>query len=111
MIITRKVEFSASHVCRNPGLSDEENARVFGLAAPILERYRHFTEVFFNEEKAIALARNSTERRRLRAFLAGPGRSSKLFDTARTTAALAYLMMADQYCRRVREPFRVQPAP
>ena len=65
------------------------------------------------EEKAIALARNSTERRRLRAFLAGPARSSTLFDTARTTAALeaAYLMMADQYRRRVREPFRVQPAP
>jgi len=33
MLITRKVEFSASHVCRSPGLSDEENRRVFGLAA------------------------------------------------------------------------------
>ena len=33
MVITRKVEFSASHVCRNPRLSDEENERVFGLAA------------------------------------------------------------------------------
>lgn len=33
MLITRKVEFSASHVCRNPRLSDEENRRVFGLAA------------------------------------------------------------------------------
>jgi len=33
MLITRKVEFSASHVCRNAGLSDEENARIFGLAA------------------------------------------------------------------------------
>jgi 6-pyruvoyltetrahydropterin/6-carboxytetrahydropterin synthase len=33
MLITRKVEFSASHVCRNPGFSDEENRRVFGLAA------------------------------------------------------------------------------
>ena len=33
MFITRKVEFSASHVCRNPALSDEENRRVFGLAA------------------------------------------------------------------------------
>ena len=33
MIITRKVEFSASHVCRNPELSEEENQRVFGLAA------------------------------------------------------------------------------
>src|SRR5215813_3527616 len=33
MIITRKVEFSASHVCRSPQLSDEENRRVFGAAA------------------------------------------------------------------------------
>jgi len=33
MVITRKVEFSASHVCRNPQLSEEENRRVFGLAA------------------------------------------------------------------------------
>jgi 6-pyruvoyltetrahydropterin/6-carboxytetrahydropterin synthase len=33
MIITRKIEFSASHVCRNPSLSDEENRQLFGLAA------------------------------------------------------------------------------
>jgi 6-pyruvoyltetrahydropterin/6-carboxytetrahydropterin synthase len=33
MLITRKVEFSASHVCRNPQLSDEENRELFGLAA------------------------------------------------------------------------------
>jgi 6-pyruvoyltetrahydropterin/6-carboxytetrahydropterin synthase len=33
MYITRKVEFSASHVCRNPGLSDEENRKLFGMAA------------------------------------------------------------------------------
>ena len=33
MLVTRKIEFSASHVCRNPQLSDEENRRVFGLAA------------------------------------------------------------------------------
>lgn len=33
MVITRKVEFSASHVCRNPALSEEENRRVFGAAA------------------------------------------------------------------------------
>jgi len=33
MIITRKVEFSASHVCRNPALSEEENRRTYGLAA------------------------------------------------------------------------------
>ena len=63
------------------------------------------------EEKAIALARNSAGRRRLRDHLAGPGRESALFDTARTTKALetAYLQMADQYRRRVREPFRVHP--
>ena len=33
MVITRKVEFSASHTCRNPRLSDEENQRIYGAAA------------------------------------------------------------------------------
>jgi 6-pyruvoyltetrahydropterin/6-carboxytetrahydropterin synthase len=33
MIITRQVEFSASHVCRNPQLSEEENRELFGMAA------------------------------------------------------------------------------
>ena len=33
MVITRKVEFSASHVCRNPRLSDQENLKLFGMAA------------------------------------------------------------------------------
>src|SRR5665647_1288317 len=33
MVITRKIEFSASHVCRNPRLSEEENRRIYGLAA------------------------------------------------------------------------------
>jgi len=33
MLITRRVEFSASHVCRNPQLSEEENRRIFGPAA------------------------------------------------------------------------------
>ncbi|HWC95249.1 MAG TPA: 6-carboxytetrahydropterin synthase [Candidatus Sulfopaludibacter sp.] len=33
MVITRKVEFSASHVCRNSQLSDEENRKLFGPAA------------------------------------------------------------------------------
>jgi 6-pyruvoyltetrahydropterin/6-carboxytetrahydropterin synthase len=33
MLITRKVEFSASHACRNPRLSDEENSRLFGPEA------------------------------------------------------------------------------
>src|SRR5690349_19580545 len=33
MVITRKIEFSASHICRSPQLTDQENERVFGLAA------------------------------------------------------------------------------
>ncbi len=33
MLITRKVEFSASHICRSPELSDEENRQLFGLSA------------------------------------------------------------------------------
>src|ERR1051325_9146453 len=33
MLITRKIEFSASHVCRNPALTDEENRRIYGLSA------------------------------------------------------------------------------
>ncbi|MBI3473748.1 MAG: 6-carboxytetrahydropterin synthase [Candidatus Solibacter usitatus] len=33
MFITRRVEFSASHVCSNPALSEEENRRLFGESA------------------------------------------------------------------------------
>src|SRR3954452_6095327 len=33
MFITRKAEFSASHVCRLPGVSDDENRRIFGTGA------------------------------------------------------------------------------
>ena len=33
MLITRKIEFSASHLCRLPGLSAEENQRIYGAAA------------------------------------------------------------------------------
>jgi 6-pyruvoyltetrahydropterin/6-carboxytetrahydropterin synthase len=33
MVVTRRVEFSASHVCRSPQLSEEENRRIFGRAA------------------------------------------------------------------------------
>ncbi len=33
MLITRRAEFSASHVCRNPGFSDEQNRRIYGPAA------------------------------------------------------------------------------
>jgi 6-pyruvoyltetrahydropterin/6-carboxytetrahydropterin synthase len=33
MLITRKVEFSASHICRNPEMSDQENRDLFGAEA------------------------------------------------------------------------------
>jgi len=33
MLITRRVEFSASHVCRRPDLSEEENRRLYGEEA------------------------------------------------------------------------------
>lgn len=33
MIISKKVEFSASHVCRSKALTDEENFRIYGAAA------------------------------------------------------------------------------
>jgi 6-pyruvoyltetrahydropterin/6-carboxytetrahydropterin synthase len=33
MLLTRKAEFSASHVCRNPAWSEEENRRVYGTNA------------------------------------------------------------------------------
>ena len=33
MFITRKAEFSASHVCRSPLMSEDENCTFYGLAA------------------------------------------------------------------------------
>lgn len=33
MVISKRVEFSASHICRSPKLSDAENERVYGPAA------------------------------------------------------------------------------
>jgi len=33
MLVTKRIEFSASHVCRNPMLSDRENEELFGAAA------------------------------------------------------------------------------
>src|ERR1700761_4494582 len=33
MLLTRKVEFSASHVCASPELSEPENRAIYGLAA------------------------------------------------------------------------------
>jgi 6-pyruvoyltetrahydropterin/6-carboxytetrahydropterin synthase len=33
MFLTRKAEFSASHVCRNPEWSEEQNRRIYGANA------------------------------------------------------------------------------
>lgn len=33
MLLTRKAEFSASHVCANPSLSDAENRALYGMAS------------------------------------------------------------------------------
>jgi 6-pyruvoyltetrahydropterin/6-carboxytetrahydropterin synthase len=33
VLISKRVEFSASHVCRNELFTEEENARIFGAAA------------------------------------------------------------------------------
>ena len=33
MLLTRKAEFSASHVCANPALSDSENRAIYGANA------------------------------------------------------------------------------
>jgi 6-pyruvoyltetrahydropterin/6-carboxytetrahydropterin synthase len=33
MLLTRKAEFSASHVCANPALSEAENRRIYGAAS------------------------------------------------------------------------------
>jgi 6-pyruvoyltetrahydropterin/6-carboxytetrahydropterin synthase len=33
MFVTRRVDFSASHVCRQPALSEEQNRAIYGAAA------------------------------------------------------------------------------
>ena len=33
MLLTRKAEFSASHVCRNPALGEDENRALYGANA------------------------------------------------------------------------------
>ena len=46
MIISKKVEFSASHICRSPRLSDAENERVYGAAAnPLSHGHNYVVEV------------------------------------------------------------------
>ncbi len=60
-------------------------------------------------ERAVELASDRAALASLRAHLEGPGHASALFDTAATTRALerAYLAMADQYRRGVREAIDV----
>lgn len=46
MVISKKVEFSASHICRSPQLSDAENERVYGPAAnPLGHGHNYVVEV------------------------------------------------------------------
>jgi 6-pyruvoyltetrahydropterin/6-carboxytetrahydropterin synthase len=46
MIISKKVEFSASHICRSPELSDADNFRVYGAAAnPLGHGHNYVVEV------------------------------------------------------------------
>ena len=46
MTITRKVEFSASHICRSPELSDSDNRNVFGPEAnPLGHGHNYVVEV------------------------------------------------------------------
>ena len=51
MIISKKVEFSASHICRAPGLSDAENERIYGAAAnPLSHGHNYVVEVAIEVE-------------------------------------------------------------
>jgi 6-pyruvoyltetrahydropterin/6-carboxytetrahydropterin synthase len=46
MIISKKVEFSASHICRSPQLTDAENDQVYGPAAnPLGHGHNYVVEV------------------------------------------------------------------
>ena len=57
-----------------------------------------------------ALPCRAAQRRELRNYLEGAGRASPLFDTTATTRALerAYVHMAEQYRRRIREPILIE---
>jgi 6-pyruvoyltetrahydropterin/6-carboxytetrahydropterin synthase len=51
MIISKRVEFSASHICRSPHLSDEENLRVYGAAAnPLGHGHNYIVDVAIEGE-------------------------------------------------------------
>jgi len=51
MIISKKVEFSASHICRSPALSEAENQRIYGPAAnPLSHGHNYVVEVAIEGE-------------------------------------------------------------
>jgi predicted O-linked N-acetylglucosamine transferase (SPINDLY family) len=77
-----------------------------GLPQLVCDDVKHYVA------KVIALARDAGERRALREHLENAGRASALFDTAATTRAIeaAYLAMAEQYRRQVRETIRIDRA-
>jgi 6-pyruvoyltetrahydropterin/6-carboxytetrahydropterin synthase len=51
MLISKKVEFSASHICRSPQLTDAENERVYGPAAnPLGHGHNYVVEVAIEGE-------------------------------------------------------------
>ncbi|HVF62635.1 MAG TPA: tetratricopeptide repeat protein [Casimicrobiaceae bacterium] len=74
------------------------------LAVGLPELVANDVEDYVNQ--IVALALDADARARLRDHLAARGRASALFDTERTTRALerAYLAMAEQYRRGVRQP-------
>jgi 6-pyruvoyltetrahydropterin/6-carboxytetrahydropterin synthase len=51
MVISKKVEFSASHICRSGRLTDAENDRVYGAAAnPLGHGHNYVVEVAIEGE-------------------------------------------------------------
>jgi 6-pyruvoyltetrahydropterin/6-carboxytetrahydropterin synthase len=51
MVISKKVEFSASHICSSPQLTDAENERVYGAAAnPLGHGHNYVVEVAIEGE-------------------------------------------------------------
>jgi 6-pyruvoyltetrahydropterin/6-carboxytetrahydropterin synthase len=51
MVISKRVEFSASHICRSPRLTDAENERIYGPAAnPLGHGHNYVVEVAIEGE-------------------------------------------------------------
>jgi 6-pyruvoyltetrahydropterin/6-carboxytetrahydropterin synthase len=51
MIISKQVEFSASHICRSPLLTDAENERIYGAAAnPLSHGHNYLVDVAIEGE-------------------------------------------------------------